>query len=418
MSQGKCLLPVTEFSFGTLLIREFLLRLKRLGYCQKGTEAVHITVFGRYLRRLVDCLDPLQEIDWTAFSSKNHKVWLTWADIRPGVIKPAVQPVKIKCVERILLLLEDPGSCWLASVYGFLMFLAIMASVALVIVQSMKEYCPDRRCYPYVETIAVLFFSFDYVARLLCAPFARASIFDRDVHMKYAAPDETNMAVSTGEHAQMTPGQRLRIFIFKPMNVIDFLAIVPFWLTLCFSDLIPFPLAFLRALRLLRFLRIMKIGKFDSTLLVLGTTLANSTQSVQVLMIYLCLISLVAGAILNQVEVPTKVVKLKLPAICAAEVVSNLTAALTPRPDCIPRNKTVTLPFANVPNAAWFVFARMMGMRHSVPWVGGVPSTLIGSIVVFICLIMKGIIWVLPFGQIGQTFKDTWEQNQELQKNS
>jgi len=29
---------------------------------------------------------------------------------------------------------------------------------------------------------------------------------------------------------------------------------------------------------------------------------------------------------------------------------------------------------------------------------------------------MKGIIWVLPFGQIGQTFKDTWEQNQELQQ--
>jgi len=120
------------------------------------------------------------------------------------------------------------------------------------------------------------------------------------------------------------------------------------------------------------------------------------------------------------VEHPTREVIEKLPEICAsmADVASNVTAIMTnnPAPDCTPRIKTVTLPFANVPNAAWYVFARMMGMRHSVPWVGGVPSTLIGSIVVFICLIMKGIIWVLPFGQIGQTFKDTWEQNQELQK--
>jgi hypothetical protein len=238
--------------------------------------------------------------------------------------------------------------------------------------------------------------------------------------MRYAAPDETNMVASTGEHAQMTPGQRLRIFLFKPMNLIDFFAILPFWLTLLVGNWIPFPLAFLRALRLLRFLRIMKIGKFDSTLLVLGTTLANSTQSVQVLMIYLCLISLVAGAILNQVEEPTKEVKVKLPESCKllAEVASNASAAMltSPSPDCEPRTKLVSMPFANVPNAAWYVFARMMGMRHSVPWVAGVPATLIGSIVVFTCLIMKGIIWVLPFGQIGQTFKDTWAQNQELQQ--
>jgi len=226
--------------------------------------------------------------------------------------------------------------------------------------------------------------------------------------MKYAAPDETHMVASTGEHAQMTPFQRLRIFLFKPMNMIDFFAILPFWLKLILrGQKKTFPLAFLRALRLLRFLRIMKIGKFDSTLLVLGTTLANSTQSVQVLMIYLCLISLVAGAILNQVEAPTK----------ELEVESCSPGAFNATPtDCITRIQNVSLPFANVPNAAWYVFARMMGMRHSVPWVGGLPATLIGSIVVFTCMIMKGIIWVLPFGQIGQTFKDTWEQNQELQQ--
>jgi len=180
----------------------------------------------------------------------------------------------------------------------------------------------------------------------------------------------------------MTSPQRLKRFLVKPMNIIDALAIAPFWLTLLIGNLLPFPLAFLRTFRLLRFLRIMKIGKFDSTVAVLGTTLAKSVESIQVLMIYVLLMSLVAGAILNQTEQ------------IGVE-------------DSGP-------PFDTVPAASWWVFARILWMRHSSPWSKGYPRTLLGSLVNICYLVLKNIIWALPFGQIRQIFDQTWKETQEM----
>jgi len=182
----------------------------------------------------------------------------------------------------------------------------------------------------------------------------------------------------------MTPPQRFCRFLAKPMNIIDALAIAPFWLTLFFRNVLPFPLAFLRTLRLLRFLRIMKIGKFDSTVVVLGTTLAKSLDSIQVLLIYVLLMSLMAGAILHQTE---------------------RVGQQQPLP-----------PFDTVPDSSWWVFSRILWMRHSCPWSKGYPSTLLGSLVNIVYLVLKNIIWALPFGQIRQIFDKTWKETQELQE--
>lgn len=227
-----------------------------------------------------------------------------------------------------------------------------------------------------------MMFSFDYFSRLACSPFCRHAIFDRDWHLSSAVPENVGGRAGLTEGHHMSPPHRLWTFVNKPMNVIDALAIAPFWLTLLVGNLIPFPLAFLRALRLLRFLRIMKIGKFDSTLMVLGTTLAKSLESVEVLLVYCILISLVSGAILNQVE---------------------------------PHDGKDN-PFKTVPAASWWVLARILWMRHSSPWSEGYPKTLIGSYVNIVYLILKNIIWALPFGQIGQIFNEEWKEIQQLQK--
>jgi len=53
-------------------------------------------------------------------------------------------------------------------------------------------------------------------------------------------------------------------------------------------------------------------------------------------------------------------------------------------------------------------------MRHSSPWSGGYPSTLLGSLVNICYLVLKNIIWALPFGQIRQIFDQTWKETQEM----
>eukprot|EP00419_Tripos_fusus_P043075 CAMPEP_0172792866 /NCGR_PEP_ID=MMETSP1074-20121228/209191_1 /TAXON_ID=2916 /ORGANISM="Ceratium fusus, Strain PA161109" /LENGTH=350 /DNA_ID=CAMNT_0013629937 /DNA_START=214 /DNA_END=1266 /DNA_ORIENTATION=- len=127
----------------------------------------------------------------------------------------------------------------------------------------------------------------------------------------------------------------------------------------------------------------MKIGKFDSTVAVLGTTLAQSVESIQVLLIYILLMSLVFGAILNQSE-----------RISAVEMAPE--------------------PFDTVPAASWWVFSRILWMRHSSPWSGGYPARISSSMVSICFLVLKSIIWALPFGQIRQIFDATWKETQEL----
>jgi len=386
--ESRQCLPPKDFVFGTMLMREFLHRLSSNGYANKEMGAVHSTIFARYLRQLVDCLSPSLEVDFDKFGGGCQKVWLKWPDVRRAIMDGAIPAVKITWQERILMTLEDAGSSHLGAAYAAIMFVVIMMSLVLVVVQSIEEICPasdgdeKRQCFPQVDFFCIMMFSLDYFARLACAPWSRIAIFDREWHFNQVVPDLLdNPGISMGH--LMPPPERLWRFLVKPMNVIDALAIAPFWLTLLAGNLIPFPLTFLRTLRLLRFLRIMKLGKFDSTVAVLGTTLTKSVESIQVLMIYVVLMSLVAGAILNQTE--------------------QVSDEEKQQPE-----------FATVTASSWWVFARILWMRHSSPWSKGYPITIIGSLVNIVYLVLKAIIWALPFGQIRQIFDQTWKETEEL----
>jgi len=382
-NHGQRLLPPTHFTFGTLLFREFVFRLEKLGYFHNSTKSLHAAVFRRYVRRLVDSLDPNHPIDWDAFGGVQQRIWLQWEDIRPGVVSQAIAPMRTSVAERLMLVMEDTSSCILAVVYKVVIFLAIICSVSLVVVQSLHDICPkpklnEPRCFNMVEVACVMVFSVDYGLKLICVPLARNAVYDKDWHFANTVADPL-LANTQRRRARMSRWGRFQHYFFKPMSIIDLIAILPFWLKLLVDDLLPFPLAFLRGLRLLRFFRVMKFGRFNSTLTVLGTVLARSTQAVYVLLIYIALTSLVAGAIFQQVE-------------------RNIES------------------FETVPSATWWVFSRMVAMQHSSSWTEGRPETMIGGALLAFLLILKGIIWILPFGQIGNTFREAWAESEDLKK--
>jgi len=381
-------LPPMEFEFTTLLFREFLQRLQKLGYAQKDGK-VHVGIFRRYVRRLVDALDTDLPINWEVFQGHKDKVWLTWKDIRPGVVAHAVPNVQVTFAERLLQTLEDPSSSWLALINSVFMFLCIMASVGLVIIQSMvgagaskrhwQKYvdrmCSHSECHIEIEDLCVLVFSIDFFARVSCVPFSRHAIASRDWHLDVSVPPpgRTNTSVL------MTRLHRLGDFLSKPLNIIDFIAIAPFWVTMLNAGLFPFPLAFVRSLRLIRFLRVIKMGKFNATLSILGATLANSTQSLYVLIIYVSLTCIVSGVVFNQMEEHEN--------------------------------------FSTVPRAAWWVAARMVpGMHKGANWVTGKPATYVGAALLTALFVWKGMLWILPYAQIGNTSKSLWKENEEIRK--
>lgn len=373
----RCLPPM-EFEFSTLVFAEFLHRLQKFGYTEKS-GAVHVAIFRRYVQRLVNQFDCELEVNWDAFGGDKLPVWLTWKDIRAGVVAKAVPPASTNGFERVLLTLEDASSSMLASIYSFFMFLCILASVGLVIIQSYKDLCSAKKgCYEEVEIFCVIAFSADYFGRFICVPFSRTGIFDRDWLLATSVPDPVSRS-ATLAGGEMKNWERLVSFVFKPLNIVDFIAILPFWLTLLVGEFLPFPLAFIRSLRLIRFLRIMKMGKFNTTLQVLGTTLANSAQSMYVLLIYVFMTCIMSGVIYNQLEEEK--------------------------------------PFRTVPNAAWWVGARMVqGMHKAASWVDGRPQTYLGAALLTALMVFKGMLWILPYAQIGDAFKQSWKENEEIMK--
>lgn len=56
------------------------------------------------------------------------------------------------------------------------------------------------------------------------------------------------------------------------------------------------------------------------------------------------------------------------------------------------------------------------GMHKGANWVTGKPQTYVGAALLTALFIWKGMLWILPYAQIGNTFKSIWKENEEMMK--
>lgn len=374
------ILPPSEFCFDTVLMRELLGSLQFNGYAKHYGGSVHAAVFQRYLRRFVDCVDETHGISWEAFAPEKSKVWLTWEDIRPGVIKQGVPSLSVRLVERVMLTLEDPSSSMLAMFYLILSTAFIVISIFLVVMGSFLTSPEEKEMCNVIDKVCVFYFTGDYLAKLICSPWVRTAMIDREFHLAAAVPKRMEQR-TWNKAAKLTPAGRIHSFLTKSSNLVDLISILPFWLGEIFPNLPG--LTFLRAVRLARLGRVFKRGRFKLILGVLATSIGESTQMVYVILIYVTLICIMAGSILNGFE--------SAPA------------------------------FETVPTSAWWVASRVIvGGHRSMHGVDekvyGMPVTELGALMMIAVFVVKGVIWILPFAHMQSTFKEEWQKAQVWQK--
>uniref|UniRef100_A0A914CIZ9 Uncharacterized protein n=1 Tax=Acrobeloides nanus TaxID=290746 RepID=A0A914CIZ9_9BILA len=135
----------------------------------------------------------------------------------------------------------------------------VLPNGTVTIVEKVEEMKVEHPAFVFTERICIAFFTVEYCLRLFAAP------------------------------------RKIR-FALKPLNLVDLLAIVPFYLelllTLCGVDdkkLRDLRWAFLvvRILRVLRVIRIIKLGRFSSGLQTFGMTLQRSQKQLQMMTIVL-----------------------------------------------------------------------------------------------------------------------------------
>jgi hypothetical protein len=405
-----------DYIFDELFLKKLWSRAETLDYFTEpvkgGEKKLHVNIFRQFLDRFHFILTaegekPNVNVEQfgAASSSGSGQAYLTWTDLRrvfeTGNRDSSIPRIRLTFPEQCNFVFDGrcnsafdgfngqgQGESYLSCSVGLIIFLAIIVNVIQIFGLVGES----------VGTVCAIIFSIEYVCKFAMAPFCRYNIFNEDVLLEKVVPDpkEADGVVS----GSMSRADRLAKFFFEPTNLIDFLSILPTWIEPLVQMVAPggVNLTFLRALRLFRLFRILKFGKFSATLTVLGVTIFHSVGSIGVLCLYITMIAMLAGAVIQQFE-------------CGDPECSNLAGE--------GGDEDLLKAFVSVPMAMKWVAGRMVTMQHSTPEKKALPQNLVSSLVVIFMGLFKGVIFVLPIATVTEAYKEAEEEKkmqERLQK--
>ncbi|KAM3716724.1 putative voltage-gated potassium channel [Dirofilaria immitis] len=225
----------------------------------------------------------------------------------------------------------------------------LLPNGTITVVEKIEEMRIEHPIFVLTERICIAFFTIEYCLRLFAAP------------------------------------RKLR-FMLKPLNLVDLMAIVPFYLelllTLCGVDdnkLRDLRWAFLvvRILRVLRVIRIIKLGRFSSGLQTFGMTLQRSQKQLQMMTIVL---------------------------LTGVVFFSTMIYFLEKDED--------ETPFTSIPAAYWWCIVTMTTVGYG----DAVPATTMGKIIASAAIMCGVLVLALPITIIVDNFIKVAQDEQQAEQ--
>ncbi|CAI4227246.1 unnamed protein product [Auanema sp. JU1783] len=225
----------------------------------------------------------------------------------------------------------------------------VLPNGTVTIVEKVEEMRVEHPIFVFTERICIAFFTVEYCLRMFAAP-------------------------------------RKWRFAIKPLNLVDLMAIVPFYLelflTLCGVDdkkLRDLRWAFLvvRILRVLRVIRIIKLGRFSSGLQTFGMTLRRSQKQLQMMAIVL---------LTGVVFFSTMIYFLE-------------------------KDEEGT-PFTSIPAAYWWCIVTMTTVGYG----DAVPATTLGKVIASAAIMCGVLVLALPITIIVDNFIKVAQDEQQMEQ--
>eukprot|EP00928_Gymnodinium_smaydae_P026598 TRINITY_DN20830_c0_g5_i1.p1 TRINITY_DN20830_c0_g5~~TRINITY_DN20830_c0_g5_i1.p1 ORF type:complete len:623 (+),score=77.06 TRINITY_DN20830_c0_g5_i1:67-1869(+) len=365
-------LPIleTEIKFSLMLLRQVFRKVEKLEH----SKEVHVSVVRRYIRNMLDLHSFHLQLDVEQIGTTRNVELMTWKDLRASIDRGVIPTFHLSFPQMIHLALDTQNSV-IGCLWYALTNLAIIINVSLLIALSM----PEVRDFEYyellrdVEHYCVYFFTLDYFAKAITACWCPIGMVDEYWLLQHVDASSTSVV----QHSKF---ERFFHFVAAPPNIVDFASICPFLLQEIFENKLP--LSSLRMLRLLRVFRVLKsfkaLGKWVVELQVLGEAFYTSLGTVAVLLIYMILLAMLAGAIINN------------------------------------QDRHTDPSFGTVPWSMWYVVSRFVGMAHSLPTKGAIPLAPL-SVFVLACVgLFKGVIFLLPIERLKTATKHAEAYYKEL----
>lgn len=279
------------------------------------------------------------------------------------------QPIRVETY----LLLEEPTSSKSAKYMSIIIFACIILSIAIFMLETMPELnsVPDEFWLASEGFFTVVFMA-EYIVRLLVCDVAGVSPWT---------------------------------FIRTPMNVVDVVAILPFFVILALNN-VGKAIGFIRAVRLVRLFRIFKLGRYSTGLKMMMVALSNSGQALSVLVFFLGIGSVLFSSVVYHVE--------KL--YCPDQGDFNSTQLAIYKEECSDKLKrisqfglccsenNVSLEFPSILSTFWWAIVTM----STVGYGDVIPQTPGGKLAGAVTMCSGILLFALPIALIGSRFQEAY----------
>eukprot|EP00928_Gymnodinium_smaydae_P089865 TRINITY_DN73754_c0_g1_i1.p1 TRINITY_DN73754_c0_g1~~TRINITY_DN73754_c0_g1_i1.p1 ORF type:complete len:648 (+),score=108.35 TRINITY_DN73754_c0_g1_i1:114-1946(+) len=361
----------TEIEFSVIQLRQVFRKLEKIEHSKK----VHVSMVRRCIRNLLDLYSFHLKLDVEMIGSQDNTDMMTWQDFRTSIDRGVMPVVKLSFPQIVYVTLEQQSSIFGMFWYVLTNF-TIILNIALLVAVSMPEVEVLEYFYllTHMEHWCVYFFVLDYMLKAVFVCWCPIAMIDD----RWLLQEVNARATSKVQHSKF---ERFWFFATTPGNVVDLASITPLFLAYIVEGT-KLPLSSLRMLRLLRIFRVLKsfraLGKWVVELQVLGEAFYNSLGTVAVLLIYMALLAMLAGAIINN------------------------------------QDRDSSEVFETVPWSMWYVVARFVGMQGALPNAAGVVLAPLSCFVLASVGLFKGIIFLLPIDRLKEATKHAEEYYKEL----
>ncbi|KAJ9467081.1 Potassium voltage-gated channel protein Shab [Diplonema papillatum] len=254
---------------------------------------------------------------------------------------------KIYCLFDTEAPMPSDGYALVATSFAFVLVTAVVVSVVAFILESLPQHVGGNGALQTTEICCMVLFTFDFVMRLLFTPRRGAFFRDR-------------------------------------FNWVDFASILPFYLHIVVSAVVPgeyvTSFIFLRVLRLVRVLRILKLTQYSATVNIVWYALATSFESVTLIVVLFFLCTILFSSLLFLAE--------------------QTGSTFDEESRVWVRDDGTLSPFTSIPHTFWFVMVTLTTVGYG----DSIPFTVLGKSVTSVCIVVGALLLACPVIMIGQNF--------------
>lgn len=320
--------------------------------------------------------------------------------------------------ERIYQTFANPASSMSAKYISLIIMFLIVLSSSSFVMETVPEYnyknADDITKEPtshwifwYIETVCIVAFTLEYVGRLCTVHAVRPEL---QMTVTLSVVNGVKVLVEAGgvdKHERdeekppiipQSPYQKTVNFILDAMNIIDFIAIAPYYVGLVGAGGAG-GLGFLRVLRLARVFRVFKMGKYNQGMQLFARVMINSAPAMYILIFFSLLGMVLFGSMIFFAEAGTWTVNAEFPH--GAYLRQNLLD-----------NGEEETPFSSIPASFWWVLVTSTTVGYGDMY----PTTAAGKLVGTLCMISGVLVIALPITIIGANFANEYALIEEEKK--